>query len=58
MLTSEYPWGLLGDLPAAADEETAPGSEWSIWLSQGGRNAMIVVIVLGVIETIANRAWR
>jgi hypothetical protein len=58
MLTSEYPWGLLGDLPTAGDEETAQGSEWSIWLSQGGRNAMIVVIVLGVIETIANRGWR
>ena len=48
MLTSEYPWGLLGDLPTTGDEETARGSEWSIWLSQGGRNAMIVVIVLGV----------
>ena len=58
MLTSEYPWGLLGDLPTTRDEETAQGSEWSMWLSQGGRNAMIVVIVLGVIETIANRAWR
>jgi len=58
MLTSEYPWGLLGDLPRTGDEETTEGSEWSIWLSQGGRNAMIVVIVLGVIETIANRAWR
>jgi len=58
MLTSESPWGLLGDLPTTGDEETAQGSEWSIWLSQGGRNAMIVVIVLGVIETIANRALR
>jgi Domain of unknown function (DUF4389) len=58
LLTSEYPWGLLGDLPTAGDEETPQRSEWSIWLSQGGRNAMIVVIVLGIIETIINRAWR
>jgi hypothetical protein len=55
MLTSEYPWGLLGDVPPAGDEETAQSGDWSIWLSQGGRNAVIVVIVLGVIETIVRR---
>lgn len=54
MLTSEYPWGLLGD-PPAGEEEAAESSGWSIWLSQGGRNAMIVVIVLGIIETIVSR---
>ena len=56
MLTSEYPWGLMGDLPTTG-EEAAQGSEWSIRLSQGGRNAMIVLIVLGVIETVTNRTW-
>jgi len=50
MLTAEYPWGLLGDLPTAGDGEVAEGSDWSIRLSQGGRNAMIVVIVLGVLN--------
>jgi hypothetical protein len=54
MLTSEYPWGLMGD-PQAGEEDTADSSGWSIWLSQGGRNAMIVVIVLGIIETIVSR---
>jgi hypothetical protein len=54
MLTSEYPWGLLGD-PPASEAEAAEGNGWSIWLSQGGRNAMIVVIVLGIIETIVSR---
>jgi len=54
MLTPEYPWGLMGDLPAggvATDESNG----WSIQLSQGGRNAMIVVIVLGIIYTIFSR---
>jgi hypothetical protein len=58
MLTPEYPWGLMGDRPPAGGEETAQSGEWSIRLSQGGRNAMIVVIVLGVIETIVNRVGR
>ncbi len=58
MLTPEYPWGLLGDRPPAGEEEPAQSGGWSIWLSQGGRNAMIVLIVLGVIETIVNRVGR
>ena len=57
MLTSEYPWGLMGDLPTTGDEETGQDSEWFVRLSQGGRNAMIVLIALGVIETITNRTW-
>lgn len=55
MLTPEYPWGLLGDLPPTDDEMTAQSNDWSIRLSKGGRNAMIVVIVLGIIETIVSR---
>jgi len=55
MLTPEYPWGLLGDLPPTDDEVTAQSNDWSIRLSKGGRNAMIVVIVLGIIETIVSR---
>lgn len=54
MLTPEYPWGLMGDsssLPAGAD----PYEAWSIKLSSGGRTAMIVVIVLGVIIDLLNR---
>jgi hypothetical protein len=44
----------MGDPPAGGDE-AAESSGWSIWLSQGGRNAMIVVIILGIIETIVSR---
>jgi hypothetical protein len=55
MVTPEYPWGAMGDsssLPAGAD----PHDAWSIKLSSGGRAAMVVVIVLGVIsELIDNR---
>jgi hypothetical protein len=54
MLTPEYPWGLLGDLPAAG-AVTDESNGWSIRLSQGGRNAMIVVIVLGIIYAIFSR---
>jgi hypothetical protein len=58
MLTAEYPWGLLGDLPTVGGDQTAEDSGWSIRLSQGGRNAMIVVIVLGVIYTLSNKVWQ
>jgi len=54
MLTPEYPWGAMGDsssLPAVAD----PSEAWSIKLSSGGRRAMIVIIVLGVIIELINR---
>jgi hypothetical protein len=61
MLTPEYPWGPLGDTPtlAAATPQIAnPNDAWSIRLSEGGRTAMIVVIVLGIIVDIANGAQR
>ena len=57
MLTPEYPWGAMGDsssLPAGAD----PYEAWSINLSSGGRTAMIVVIVLGVISELINNRGR
>ncbi len=57
VLTPEYPWGALGDsssLPADAD----PYEAWSIKLSSGGRTAMIVVIVLGVISELINNGSR
>jgi Domain of unknown function (DUF4389) len=57
MLTPEYPWGAMGDsssLPAGADSDEA----WSIKLSSGGRTAMIVLIVLGVISEVINNRGR
>jgi len=57
MLTPEYPWGVMGDgssLPADAD----PYDAWSINLSDGGRTAMIVLIVLGVISELINNRGR
>lgn len=54
MLTPEYPWGAMGDspsLPASGD----PYEAWSIKLSSGGRTAMIVVIIAGVIIELINR---
>ena len=57
MLTPEYPWGVMGDsssLPAGA----GPAEAWSIRLSSGGRTAMIVVIVLGVISELINNRGR
>jgi hypothetical protein len=57
MLTPEYPWGVMGDsssLPADAGSDEA----WSIRLSSGGRTAMIVVIVLGVISELLNNRGR
>jgi hypothetical protein len=57
LLTSEYPWGPLGD--GASPVTGADSSEaWSIRLSDGGRTAMIVIIVLGVIIDIVNSAQR
>jgi hypothetical protein len=53
MLTPEYPWGAMGDrspVPAGADASEA----WSINLSSGGRTAMIVLIVLGVLNELQN----
>ena len=57
MLSPEYPWGAMGDnpsLPAGAD----PYESWSIKLSSGGRTAMFVVIVLGVIIELISRGHR
>jgi hypothetical protein len=55
MLTAEYPWGVLGDQPEAGGEGAAASDGWAIRLSQGGRNAMIVVIVLGAIYEVLYR---
>jgi Domain of unknown function (DUF4389) len=54
MLTPEYPWGAMGDSPSltAGDD---PYEAWSIKLSSGGRTAMIVVIILGVVVELVNR---
>jgi hypothetical protein len=54
MLTPEYPWGVMGD-SASLPPGAHPNEAWSIELSGGGRTAMIVVIVLGVIIEIVNR---
>jgi Domain of unknown function (DUF4389) len=57
MLTAEYPWGVMGDsssLPAGSESDEA----WTIRLSSGGRTAMIVVIVLGVISQVINNRGR
>jgi uncharacterized protein DUF4389 len=57
MLTPEYPWGVMGDTSSvlAATDSDEP---WSINLSSGGRTAMIVVIVLGVISELINNRGR
>lgn len=53
MLTPEYPWGAIGD-GASPPSDTDPYGAWSIRLSEGGRAAMIVVIVVGVIVDLIN----
>ena len=59
MLTSEYPWGVMGDASATESETAgAEGSDWVLRLSPGGRTTMIVVIVLGVISTALNNSYR
>jgi len=45
MLTSEYPWGILGDPPGA--EVQSPG--WALRLSDSGRGTMIGLLVVGVV---------
>jgi len=56
MLTPEYPWGAMGDgVPSTAAD---PYEGWSIRLSEGGRTAMIVVIVLGIIVDLLNSSQR
>jgi Domain of unknown function (DUF4389) len=57
MLTPEYPWGPMGDETSLVPA-TDPDAAWSIRLSDGGRTAMIVVIVLGVVADIVNSAQR
>ncbi len=57
MLTAEYPWGPLGDGPAPATvgEPAAANTEgWLLRVSSGGRTALIVIVVLGVLELIFN----
>ena len=59
MLTAEYPWGVMGDATATRPEGAGTeGVGWELRLSPGGRTAMIVVIVLGVISTIINYSTR
>ncbi len=53
MLTPEYSWGPLGD--EAPPTEQNP---WAIRLSDTGRIAMYVVIVLGVIIDVVNSSLR
>jgi hypothetical protein len=55
MLTAEYPWGLLGDEPVAGDD-ASDDSSWSLRLSEGGRNAVYVVLALGVLYVLYNYA--
>jgi Domain of unknown function (DUF4389) len=57
MLTSEYPWGPMGDDTAALSADD-PNEAWSIRLSDGGRIALIVIAVLGVISDIVSNARR
>lgn len=59
MVTPEYPWGPLGDataLPGAPGSD--PNDPWAIRLSDGGRTAMIVIIVLGVIYDVIFNGFR
>jgi len=56
MLTAEYPWGLLGDLPPAGEGQDAGQRGAAIQLSQGGRNAMIVALVVGAIYFVYSNA--
>lgn len=54
MLTSEYSWGPLGD-----DTATTPADDpWAVRLSDSGRTAMIVLIVIGVIVDLLNGVRR
>jgi hypothetical protein len=57
LLTPEYPWGAMGDRPSLSAGRD-PNEAWSIKLSTGGRTAMIVVIVLGVISDLINNRGR
>jgi hypothetical protein len=66
MVTPEYPWGLFGDdafgpagsapavlgLPPPPAPAATPASAWSLRLSDGGRSAMIVLIVLGAVQDV------
>ena len=55
MLTAEYPWGLLGDEPVSGDS-ASEDSSWSLRLSEGGRNAVYVLLALGVLYVLYNYA--
>jgi hypothetical protein len=61
MLTPEYPWGAFGDdtgmVSGPQRVATDPFGAWSIRLSDGGRAAMIVIIVLGIVSNFGNRFW-
>jgi hypothetical protein len=53
LLTPEYAWGPIGDTP-----EVAAQDPWAIQLSDTGRTATMVVIVIGVIVELVNSAVR
>ncbi|HLN17158.1 MAG TPA: DUF4389 domain-containing protein [Acidimicrobiales bacterium] len=59
MLTAEYAWGLLGDVPSDSYETPAQApaegaSGWTIRLTSEARTVMIVIIVIGAIVTLFN----
>jgi len=56
MLTPEYPWGAMGDAVSLSTGQEADA--WLIRLSDGGRVAMIVVIVLGIVSDLINSGSR
>jgi len=51
MLSPEYAWGALGDGP-----EVPPEDPWAVRLSDTGRTAMIVLIIIGIVVTVINYA--
>lgn len=49
MLTPEYSWGPLGDAAPATAEDP-----WAISLSDTGRTAMVVLIIIGIVVDVLN----
>jgi hypothetical protein len=56
MLTPEYPWGAMGDTASLSTGQDADA--WLIRLSDGGRAAMIVIIVIGIVLDLINSSSR
>ena len=56
MVTSEYSWGAMGDAVAVSEED--PTGAWAVRLTESGRTAMWVVIVIGAIVDVVNIARR